>query len=185
MFRTTTVVLSTALTILLAACSEDPTSPAAPNIPQASSLVATSMPGVSFNSASCTLVSSTTGEVRCSWDITNSNGMSLNIFPQAHMAITYNCLNNRGQIRSSGTTNAWSYLSFLGVTSTSITGTNQQLVTAVPYTGWGSSKRFSTCKASQQVQITGYAMLYWHIIIDTPTASACLGSDNRMGCFVA
>jgi hypothetical protein len=186
MFRTTRVVHSIALTILLASCSEGLTEPAATNIPQSPSLaIDTHMAGVAFNSASCTLANSTTGEVRCSWDITNANAMSLGIHPQALMAITYNCLNKTGQIRSSGTNNAWSYLSFLGVTSTSITGTNQQLVTAVPHTGTGSSKRFNVCKSSQQLQITGYSMLYWHVIIDTPTASACLGSDNRMGCFVA
>ena len=186
MFRMRSVVLSSALTMLLAACSEVPTDPAAANIPQSPSMVATSITGLSFNSGSCTLANSTTGEVRCSWDITNANGMSLGIHPQAHMAITYNCVDSRGQIRSSGTNNAWGYLSFLNVTSTSIAGTNQQLVTAVPYnTGTGSSKKFNACKPSQQLQITGYSMLYWHIIIDTPTASACLGSDNRMGCFVA
>ena len=186
MFRTGRMVHSIALTILLASCSEGFTEPAATNIPQSPSLaVATHIPGVAFNSASCTLANSTTGEVRCSWDITNANGRSLGIHPQAHMAITYNCLDSRGQIRSSGTNNAWSYLSFLNVTSTSIVGTNQQLVTAVPHTGTGSSKRFNVCKQNQQLQITGYTMLYWHVIIDTPTASACLGSDNRMGCLVA
>jgi len=174
-----------ALTLLLASCSEGLTDPAATNIPQSPSFVATTIPGVAFNSASCTLANSTTGEVRCSWDITNANGMSLGIHPQAQMAITYNCLNSRAHIRSSGTTNAWSYLSYLAVTSTSITGTNQQLVTAVPHTGAGSSKRYNVCKPSQQLQITGYTMLYWHILIDTQTASACLGSDNRIGCLVA
>jgi hypothetical protein len=181
------MVHSIALTILLASCSEGLTEPAATNIPQSPSLaVATSIPGVAFNSASCTLANSTTGEVRCSWDITNANAASLGIHPQAHMAIAYNCLDSRGKIRSSGTNNAWSYLSYLGVTTTSILGTNQKLVTAVPHTGTGSSKRlYNVCKRSQQLQITGYAMLYWHIIIHTPIGSACLGSDNRMGCLVA
>jgi hypothetical protein len=187
MLRTRSMVQTIALTILLASCSEAPTGPGVTNIPESPSLaVATHIAGVAFNTGSCTLANSTTGEVRCSWDITNANGMSLGIHPQAHMAITYNCLDSRGQVRSSATNNAWGYLSFLHVTSTSIAGTNQQLVTAVPYnTGTGSSKKFNACKPSQQLQITGYSMLYWHIIIDTPTASACLGSDNRMGCFVA
>src|SRR5918994_1566711 len=125
MFRITRVVLSSALTIILASCSEAPTDPTGTYVPQSPSLaIATSTPGVAFNSASCTLASSTTGEVRCSWDITNANGTSLGIHPQAHMAITYNCLDSRGQIRSSGINNAWSYLSYLGVTSTSIVGSN-------------------------------------------------------------
>ena len=186
MIRTTRVVHSIALTLLLASCSEGLTEPAATNIPQSPSLaVPTPMAGVAFNSASCTLANSTTGEVRCSWDITNTSGNRLDYWPGAQMAITYNCLNSKGQIRSSGTANAWSYLSYLGVTSTSIIGVNQQLVTAVPHTGTGSSKRYNVCKATQQLQITGYTMLYWHILIDTPTASTCLGSDNRMGCLVA
>src|SRR5215212_1854667 len=101
MFRTTRVVHSIVLTTLLASCSEAPTSPAATNIPQSPSLaVPTPMPGVAFNSASCTLANSTTGEVRCSWDITNANGTSLDYWPGANVSITYNCLNSTGQVRS-------------------------------------------------------------------------------------
>jgi len=188
MFLTIRMVASTALAILLASCSEGPTEPAATNIPQSPSLaLATVIPGVAFNSASCTLASSTTGEVRCSWDITNASGTSLDYYPQAYMAITYNCLNNTGQIRSSGTANEWSTLSFRAVASTSITGTNQQLTTAVPYNiGSGSSKKYNVCKGTQQLQITGYTVEYWHILIDAGTAgNACLGSDNRYRCLVA
>jgi len=181
------MVHSIALTILLASCSEGFTEPAATNIPQSPSLaVATSIPGVAFNSASCTLANSTTGEVRCSWDITNANGTSLDYWADAYMSITYNCLNNTGQIRSSGTANVWTYLAYTSVTSTSITGTNQQLPTARPSnTGTGSSKKYNVCKGGQQLQITGYAMQYWDIYIETPTERACLGSDDRYGCLVA
>ena len=187
MFRTRSVVLSSAFTMLLAACSEAPTDPAGTYSPESPSLaVATSIPGVAFNSASCTLASSTTGEVRCSWDITNANETSLDYWVQAYMTITYNCLNNTGQIRSGGTTNQWSSLSSLGVTSTSITGTNQQLVTAVPNnTGTGSSKKFNACKGSQQVEITGYTMKYWHVWISGAGKDQCLGSDGSYGCLVA
>jgi hypothetical protein len=182
------MVHSIALTILLGACSEGFTEPAATNIPQSPSLaLATVISGVSFNSASCTLASGTTGEVRCSWDIMNANGTSLDYYPQAYMAITYNCLNNTGEIRSSGTANGWSTLSFRAVTSTSITGTNQQLVTALPYNiGTGSSKKYNVCKGTHQLQITGYTMEYWHILIDAGSGgNACLGSDNRYRCLVA
>ena len=179
------MVLSMALTILLAACSEGPTDPTATNIPEFPSLVATSIAGVTFNSASCTLANSTTGEVRCSWDITNANGTSLDYLPEAYMTIAYNCLNNTGQIRSSATTNQWINLNYYDVTSTSITATNQQLPTDVPYTRTGSGKRFNACKGSQQLQITGYTMQYWHIYIYSPDGKACLGSDDRIGCLVA
>jgi hypothetical protein len=187
MLRTTRMVHSIALTILLASCSEGFTEPAATNIPQSPSLaVATSIPGVAFNSASCTLANSTTGEVRCSWDITNANGTSLEIWPQAYMTITYNCLNSTGHIRSSGTTNRWSSLSFYNVTSTSITGTNQQLVTAVPNnTGTGSGRRHNACKTGQQLQITGYTMQYWHVWIFGAGEDECLGSEGGYGCLVA
>jgi hypothetical protein len=187
MFRTRSVVLSSALMMLLAACSEVPTDPAETNIPQSPSLaVATSIPGVTFNSASCTLASSTTGEVRCSWDITNANGTGLEYWVQAYMSITYNCLNSTGQIRSSGTTKQWSSLEFHGVTSTSITGTNQQLVTAVPNNTYtGNTKRYNACKGGQQLQITGYAMQYWHVWVEGAGESECLGSDGSFGCLVA
>jgi hypothetical protein len=102
------------------------------------------------------------------------------------MAITYNCLNTTGQIRSSGTANEWSGLAYRAVTSSSITGTNQQLQTAVPYnSGTGSSKKYNACKGSQQMQITGYTMQYWHIYIAGAGENACLGSDNRYRCLVA
>ena len=188
MFRTTRMVHSIALTILLASCSEGLTEPATTNIPQSPSLaVATSIPGVTFNSASCTLASSTTGEVRCSWDITNANGTSLEYWAQASMAITYNCLDSRGQIRSSGTANTWTYQYYPHVTSTSITGTNQQLPTVIPYNrATGSSKKYNACKSGQQLQITGYTMPYWEVYIQTlGNDGACLASDNRKGCFVA
>ena len=186
MFRTRSVVLSSALMMLMAACSEAPTDPST-SIPQSPSLaVATSIPGVAFNSASCALANSTTGEVQCSWDFANANATSLDYWVQAHMTITYNCLNSTGQVRSSGTTNGWSSLSFFGVTSTSITGTNQRLVTAVPNnTSTGSSKKFNACKASQQLQITGYTMQYWHVWISGAGKDVCLGSDDRRGCLVA
>ena len=186
MFRTGRMVHSIALTILLASCSEGFTEPAATNIPQSPSLaVATHIPGVAFNSASCTLANSTTGEVRCSWDITNANGRSLGIHPQAHMAITYNCLDSRGQIRSSGTNNAWSYLEYLNVTSTSIVGTNQQLPTAALYNNrTRSNKKYNPCKTNQQLQITGYALQYWDIWVEVENESECLGSDSRNNCYV-
>jgi hypothetical protein len=102
------------------------------------------------------------------------------------MAITYNCLNSTGQIRSSGTTNQWSSREFHGVTSTSITGTNQQLVTAVPHnSGTGSGKKYNACKAGQQLQVTGYAMQYWQIWVEGAGESECLGSDGRYNCLVA
>jgi hypothetical protein len=187
MFRTRSVVLSSALTMLVAACSEVPTDPAATNIPQSPSLaVATSITGVTFNSASCTLANSTTGEVRCSWDITNTSGKSLDYFPEAQMAISYNCLDSKGQIRKSGTGTAWSYLEYLNVTSTSVVGTNQQLPTAALYNSrTRSNKKYNPCKTNQQLQITAYAMQYWDIYVEVEGFWACLGSDDRYGCSVA
>jgi len=172
--------------VLLAACSEPPTDPTTTNTPQSPSFVTTAIPGVEFNSASCTLVNSTTGEVRCSWDITNANGTSLDYFPEAYLTITYNCLNTHtGQIRSSGTTNQWASLSYFDVTTTSITGANLQLSTALPPSGYtGSSKKLNACKGNQQAQTTGYTMPYWEVYIYGPAETACLGSDNRFGCSV-
>ena len=185
MFRTKSVVLSSALTMLLAACSEVPTDPTAASIPQSPSMVATSIPGLSFNSGSCTLANSTTGEVRCSWDITNTTSNSLDNYPGAEMAISYNCLDTKGQIRSSGTGNAWTWLEYLNVTSTSIVGANQQLPTAALYNSrTGNSKKYNPCKTRQQLQITGYAMQYWEIYVEVGGESACLAPDNRRNCVV-
>ena len=185
MFRIRSVVLSSALTMLVAACSEVPTDPVAAHIPQSPSMVATSIEGLSFNSGSCTLANSTTGEVRCSWDITNTSGKSLDYWPEAQMAISYNCLDSKGQIRNSGTGTAWSYLEYLNVTSTSIVGTNQQLPTAALYNNrTRSNKKYNPCKTNQQLQITGYGLQYWDIWVEVENESECLGSDSRNNCYV-
>jgi len=148
-------------------------------------MVATSIGGLSFNSGSCTLANSTTGQVHCSWDITNTSSNSLDNYPGAEMAISYNCLDTRGQIRSSGTANVWSWLEYLNVTSTSIVGTNQQLPTAVLYNSrTRSSKKYNPCKTNQQLQITRYAMQYWEIYVEVYGQSACLAFDNRRNCVV-
>jgi hypothetical protein len=101
------------------------------------------------------------------------------------MAISYNCVDTKGQIRSSGTANAWTWLEYLNVTDTSIVGTNQQLPTAtVNNSRTGSSKKYNPCKTSQQLQITGYAMPYWEIYVEVENEKACLAPDNRRNCMV-
>jgi hypothetical protein len=186
---------------LLAACSESSTAPEAsfPEPGTASSPTASfgaGLPGtnVSITSGLCTQISTTTGEVHCSYSIANPDQIPLNIWPEAHMAIDYQCVNaSTGKVQSSGTGFRWAYLYFEGVTDANPTGTDLNLGSAVlPNNYRGKYQRSNTCKKSQKLVVTKYTMQYWDIYVDNwysgqPSADykfTCLGSDNLYGCEV-
>src|SRR5215208_4176226 len=125
------------LVTLLAACSESSTGPET-SAPQNSPAPATTpgfsatLPGTNatINSGSCTLVSSSTGEVRCDYAVSNPDGLLVNIYPEAQMSLDYQCVNpNTGRIASSGTGFRWTVKWIEGLTGTTLTGSNVQLST--------------------------------------------------------
>jgi hypothetical protein len=185
--------------ILLAACSESSTAPetSAPDnstIPATPPSFSATLPGTStvINSASCNLVNSTTGEVRCNWDISNPDHISLEILPGALMEIAYQCVNSStGKVQSSGISTRWAWWADYEVTDANPTGTNIQLATATPPSTYTRKyTKLNVCKGKQTLVVKSYAMQYWDVFIDNfyigqPDADykwTCLGSDERYGC---
>jgi len=185
--------------MLLTACSESSTAPeistpengtAAPAAPSFSA----TLPGTStvINSASCNLVNATSGEVRCSWDISNPEQISLELIPGSLMDIAYDCVSpSTGKVQSSGINRRWNVYADYEVTDVSIIGTNVKLGTAVPPNSYTRKMtKSNTCKGKQTLVIKSYSMVYWDVFIDNwysgqPDADykyACLGSDDRYGC---
>lgn len=183
---------------LLAGCSESSTAPettAPENSPgQPAPSFSATLPGTStvINSASCNLVNSNTGEVRCSWDISNPDHISLELLPGALMDITYDCVNsNTGKVQSSGISTRWAWWADNDVTDATLIGTNVQLSTVTPPTTYTRKMtKLNACKGKQTLVIKSYYMQYWDVFIDNwysgqPDADyqwTCLGSDDRYGC---
>lgn len=184
---------------LLAACSESSTAPEAsfPEPGTASSptpSLSAGLPGtnVSITSGLCTQISTTTGEVHCSYSIANPDQIQLNIWPEAHMAIDYQCVNaSTGKVQSSGTGFRWAYLYFEGVTDANPTGTDLKLGSAVlPNNYRGRYQKSNTCKKSQKLVVTKYTMDHWDIWVDNyyvgqPSdqyADVCYSDDTQYGC---
>src|SRR5215208_7968928 len=98
--------------LTLAACSETTTEPNTSTVPTQPGSFSVAVPGtnVSINSGSCSLISASTGDVRCSYDIANPDGILINIWPDAHLYMNYQCVNSStGKIQSSGTGSRWIY----------------------------------------------------------------------------
>jgi hypothetical protein len=177
---------------MLAACTESPTSPEATTGPKQRPSFSVAVPGTttSINSFSCRLVSSSKGEVLCSYNISNPDGLLMNIIPSALVDIAYQCVNpTTSKVLSSGTKTQHVERRHMGVTATTYSATDEQLPTASlsistnhPFT------KLNPCKAKQTTVATSYSLPYFELYIDndpgTPgdVAWACVGSDTRRGC---
>jgi hypothetical protein len=189
---------------LLAACSESSTAPeatapesTAPEpgaAPSPAPSFAAGLPGtnVSISSGSCTQISTTTGEVHCSYSISNPDQLLINIYPEAHMAIDYQCLNaSTGKVQSTGTGYRWAWLYFEGVTDANPSGVDVKLgSTTLPNSYKGKYQKSNTCKRSQKLVITKYTMVHWDIYVDNyyvgqpyeQYADVCYSDDADYGC---
>jgi hypothetical protein len=179
---------------MLAACSESPTDPATSKSPAAASSFSVALPGTtaSITSGSCSLVSASTGQATCSYDVANPDGLLLNIYPGALWDVDYQCVNaSTGKVQSSGTSVRWTWGSFEGVTATNPTGTDVQLGSPTIYNSYTrKDRKYNTCKGNQKLIITNYSMRYWEVYLDNwysgqPNADyawTCLGSDNHRYC---
>jgi hypothetical protein len=190
------VIAAAFVALTLAACSESATAPESSPVPAQPASFSAALPGtnVSINSGSCTLISSSTGEVRCSYDIANPDGILINIWPEAHLVMNYQCVNSStGKIQSSGTGSRWIY-GAVTVTDVHPTATNTQLSTAtLPNDYVRKDTKRNTCKGKQTLVITNYAMDYFDVYVDnyysgqpyTEYAFGCLGSEDwGFGCEV-
>jgi hypothetical protein len=181
--------------MLLAACSESSTGPevSAPEngtVTPAAPIFSASLPGTTalISSGSCSLISSSTGEVRCSYDVSNPDGLLLNIYPGARLKLDYECVNSIGKVQSTGTAVRWATgADVYGVTATNPTATDVELTPPViPNSYVHKDSKFNACKGKQKVVVTNYTMVYWEIYLDNwysvqPAADynfTCLASDS-------
>ncbi len=182
--------------LTLAACSETTTEPETSRVPAQPASFSVAVPGtnVSINSVSCGLISASTGEVRCSYDVANPDGILINIWPEAHVVMNYQCVNSStGKIQSSGIGSRWIYGN-VTVTDVHPTAVDVQLSMAtLPNDFVRKDTRRNTCKGKQTLVITNYAMDYFDVYVDNwyngqPAAEyafGCLGSkDWGFGCEV-
>jgi hypothetical protein len=179
---------------MLAACSESPTNPDADTTPAARPNLSVSVPGtnISINSVACSLTSASTGGVKCSYDVSNPDGLMVNTYPSATLKVDYQCVNSStGRVQSTGTLypRAWGYHE--GLTATSISATDEALTNpTLPTHYTRSDKKYNACKGNQTAVPTNYALYYWELLVDNwyygqPGANylyACLGSETWYGC---
>ena len=184
--------------MLLAACSETSTGPEtggpekspAPAAPAFSATI----PGtnVTITSGFCVQISTTTGEVRCDYSVSNPDGVLINIYPEAQLILEYQCVNpNTGKVASTGTSYRWENAWTEGLTGTTLTGSNVKLSTATPPNTYVKKyNKYNVCKGRQVVVVTNYTMLYWDIYVDNWFSGqaadqynyTCLGLDDRYQC---
>ena len=190
------IIAAAFVAITLAGCSETTTEPDISTAPTQHASFSAAVPGtsVSINSASCSLISASTGEVRCSYDITNPDGILINIWPEAHLVMNYQCVSpSTGKIQSTGVGARWAAASST-VTDVHPTADNLQLSTAtLPNEYVRKYTRGNTCKGKQTLVITNYSMDYFDVWVDnyytgqpgTEYTYGCLGSkDWGLGCEV-
>jgi hypothetical protein len=176
---------------MLAACSESPTSPEATAAPEPHPSFSVSVPGttIAINSASCSLVSSSKGDVLCSYNISNPDGLLMNTLAGASVRIAYQCVNsNTGKVMSTGTQDRFVSQKHLGVTATTYSATNEALPTASLYIIDNRPySRLNPCKSNQTTVVTNYSLPYWvlnvdHTDVNNTSHFTCVASDTHLGC---
>jgi hypothetical protein len=182
MRRLIPAVLATAM---LAACSES-TSPEPTPVREQHPSWSVTLPGTSttINSASCNLVSSSKGDVLCSYNISNPDGLLLNVIPAAIVDIAYQCQSpSTGKVMSTGTDRRWVEQRHSSVTAITYSATNEPLPTAALFNfSNGPGAKLNPCKGKQTPVVTNYSQQYWEVRIEKDITSVCAGSDDRLGC---
>jgi hypothetical protein len=171
---------------MLAACSESSTGPNATTTPEQRPSLSVTVPGttIAINSASCSLVSSSAGDVLCSYNISNPDGFLMDVIPSARVDIAYQCLNsNTGKVMSTGTQMRFVSQKHSGVTATTYSATNEPLPTAKLFTTTNPAfGKLNPCKVKQTTVITGYSLPYWSLNVYTGFGSACVAPNGSLGC---
>lgn len=171
-------------------CGEPPSAPqnlAAPR-PIIDIAVAPDPTLVTFNSASCAVTNATLGAVSCSWNISNPAQHSLNLWAQAILTATYNCVNpHNGRIASTEQRPLETLQQYFGVSSATLSGTNVALpLPFLPTDYRGQLKKQNACKGNGVVVALSYSLEYWDVSVITTAGTlrfSCFASDNRLSCF--
>jgi hypothetical protein len=176
---------------VLAACSDSSTGPNATTGAEQRPSFSVTVPGtnVAVNSFSCSLVSSAKGDVLCSYNVSNPDGLTMELMPRARVDIAYQCLNsNTGKTMSTGTQLRFVDNEHAGVTATTYSATDEALPTASLYiiSNHAYSKQ-NPCKSNQTTIVTGYSLVYWVLHLSVSSGSSnlgaiCVASNNSLGC---
>ena len=144
---------------------------------------------VTFNSATCSLSNAATGVVSCSWNISNPAEHPLNMWAQAILIATYNCVNpHNGRIASTEQRELETLYQTFAVGPT-LSGTNVALPPPfLQVNGRGRDKKNNACKGNGVVTALSYQLAYWDVSVITTSGTlrfSCRASDNRLGCFTS
>jgi hypothetical protein len=173
---------------LTIACSEAPTAPQADLRLSHVIIQAVDPTLVTFNSASCTLASASTGQVSCSWNISNPDANVMNLWAEGILVVNYQCVNPKnGRIASSEQREISTLQQFFSVSATSLTGSNSLLpLPNLPNDLRGKQNRENACRGNGEPQGMTWRLDYWDVSVITVGGIqrfSCAASDNRNGCF--
>ena len=172
----------------LTACHDSSTGPDnALDLKGPSSAITADPTLVTFGSASCSLTSSATGAISCSWNISNPDQTHLITSAEALLTASYDCVNSRnGRTASSENRQLRTADQYPVDSATSLTGSNVSLAPPLlPTTYTGKMKKQNACADHQVVQGLSWSLDYWQVSVITVSGTArmnCFASDNRNGC---
>jgi len=172
---------------MVSACEDAPTAPYSRLDFTPQSIVTVDPTLVTFNSASCAMTNTSTGRVACSWDIGNPGSHVLNLWAEAFVTASYDCVNPKnGRIASSEARQLRTLHQSFGVSATSLTASNQQLpLVALINDYTGKMNKLNACKGNQVPQSVTWSLDYWDVSVITVAGTqrmSCFASDNTNGC---
>jgi hypothetical protein len=173
---------------VITACQDSPTEPQLTRSATIDIAIDPDPTLVTFNSASCSLTNASTGAVSCSWNISNPAQHSLNLWTQAVLTATYNCVNpHNGRIASTEVRELETIQQSFGVSAPTLSGSNVALpLPFLPTDLTGRQKKENACKGNGVVVALSYALSYWDASVITTSGTlrfSCFASDDRLGCF--
>jgi hypothetical protein len=173
----------------LTACQDSPAGPnSAPDLKGPSFVITPDPTLATFNSASCSLTSSATGAISCSWNISNPNETHLITSAEALLTASYDCVNPKnGRVASSQDRPLRTADQYPVDSATSLTGSNVAVAPPLLPTDYtGKMKKQNACSDHQLVQGLSWSLDYWQIsvvtVMGTTARMNCFASDNRNGC---
>ncbi len=115
----------------------------------------------------------------CSYNISNPDGLLMDVTPHARVDIAFQCLNaSTGKVMSTGTQLRFVEQKHVGITATTYSATNEALPTAKLLTSFKNP-----CKGKQIPVVTGYSMPVWWLSVETSSSSVCVSNpEASLGC---
>ena len=172
----------------LTACQDSPAGPdKAPDLKGPSFAITPDPTLVTFSLTSCSLTSSATGAISCSWNISNPNETKLITSAEALLTASYDCVNPKnGRTASSQDRQIRTADQYPVDSATSLNGSNVAVAPPfLPTDYTGKMKKQNACSDHQVVTGLTWSLDYWQVSVITVSGTArmnCFASDNRNGC---